>query len=192
MRQRRKTMFCKLTRWLISREADRGKTTPRFALRHAERCGACREYARFAASLPSRFAGDRSAFLAAVPDVPLNEAAWVDEGGARGKRGILRRRLVLHPYPIAAAAVLVVAGAIILFQVVLREPGPSATERAAALAALRAITAAPDDLQGIVREAESPLARESQILEKSVLSAVEYLQARLNIRIERQKTPKTV
>jgi hypothetical protein len=192
MRQRRKTMFCKLTRWLISREADRGKTTPRFALRHAERCGACREYARFAASLPSRFAGDKSAFLAAVPDFPLNEAGWVGTGDDQGKRKTVRPRFVLRPLPAAVAALAIVTGALVLFQVVLRVPSPSPRERAAVLAALKAVTAAPDDLQGIVREAESPLARESQILEKSVLSAVEYLQARLNIRIERQKTPKTV
>jgi hypothetical protein len=192
MRQRRKTMFCKLTRWLISREADRGKKTPRFALRHAERCGACREYERFVTSLPSRFAGDRSAFLAAVPGFPLNEAGWAGTVDDQGKRKTVRPRFVLRPLPAAVAALAIVTGALVLFQVVLRVPSPSPRERAAVLAALKAVTAAPDDLQGIVREAESPLARESQILEKSVLSAVEYLQARLNIRIERQKTPKTV
>jgi predicted anti-sigma-YlaC factor YlaD len=190
MRRRRKTMFCKLTRWLISREVDRGKKTPRFALRHAERCKACRAYVRFAASLPSRLSGERPAFLAAVPDFPLNEAEWVENGGNRGKRKVPRRRLFLHPFPVVVAAVLVVAGAIVLFQVVLREPSPSPRERAAALATLKSITAAPDDFQGIVREAESPLARESQILEQSVASAIEYLQARLNIRIERREIPK--
>jgi hypothetical protein len=189
MRRRRKTMFCKLTRWLISREADRGKKTPRFALRHAERCGACREHTRFAASLPSRLSGERPAFLAAVPDFPLNEAEWVEDGGNRGKRKVLRRRLVLHPVPAVVAALVIVAGTLVLF---LREPSPSPEERAAALAALKTVTAAPDDFQGIVKEAESPLARESQILEKSVLSAIEYLQARLNIRIERRAVPKTL
>lgn len=185
-------MFCKLTRWLISREVDRGVKTPRFALLHAERCGACREYARFAASLPSRFAGERRAFLASVPDFPLNEATWVDDEGARGKREILRRRLVLHPFPAAAAAVLVVAGVFVLFQVVLREAGPSPRDEAAALAALKTVTAAPDEFQGMVGEAESPLAKERQILERSVASAVEYLQARLNIKIERREIPKTL
>ena len=63
---------------------------------------------------------------------------------------------------------------------------------ASALAALKTVTAAPDEFQGMVREAESPLARERQILEHSVASAVEYLQARLNIKIERRELPKTL
>lgn len=185
-------MFCKMTRWLVSRGEDRGKKTPRFALRHAERCGACREYARFAASLPSRLSGERPAFLAPVPDFPLNEAKWVEDGADRRKRETLGRRLVLHPIPAAAAALVVVAGTLVLFQVARREPTPAHEERAAALAALKSLTAAPDGFQGVVTEAESPLARERQILEKSVVSAVEYLQARLNIRIERREIPKTL
>jgi len=185
-------MLCKLTRWLISREVDRGIKTPRFALRHGERCGACRAYARFAASLPSRFAGERPAFLASVPDFPLNEARWAEDGGVREKRGILPRRLVLHPFPAAAAAILVVAGVLVLFQVVLREAGPSTQDEAAALAALKTVTAAPDEFQGMVGKVESPLAKERQILEQSVASAVEYLQARLNIKIERKDTPKSL
>jgi len=185
-------MFCKLTRRLISRAEDRGKKMPRFAERHAARCGACREYVRFAASLPSRLSGDRPAFLAAVPDFPLGQAKWVEAGASRGKREILGRRLVLHPFPAAAAVLVIAAGALILFQVVLRESSPSPEDRAAALATLKSVTAAPDGFQGMVKDAESPLARERQILEKSVLSAVEYLQARLNIRIERREIPKTL
>lgn len=185
-------MFCKLTRWLISRAEDRGRKMPRFAERHAARCGACREYVRFAASLPSRLSGDRPAFLAAVPDFPLGEAKWVEDGTDPGRREPLRRRLLLHPFPAAAAALIVIAGALILFQVELRESSPSPEERAAALATLKSVTAAPDGFQGIVKEAESPLARERQILERSVASAVEYLQARLNIKIERRESPKTL
>ena len=185
-------MLCKLTRWLISRQVDLGKAVPGFALRHAERCGACREYARFAASLPSRFAGERATFLASAPDFPLNEARWAEDRGVHGKRGILPRRFVLRPIPAAAAAVLVVAGVLVLFQVVLREAGPSPRDEAAAMAALKTVTAAPDEFQGMVGEAESPLTKERQILERSVASAVEYLQARLNIKIERKNTPKSL
>jgi hypothetical protein len=154
-------MFCNMTRWFISREVDRGKKTPRLALRHAERCGACRAYARFAASLPSQFAGERPAFLASVPDFPLNEMRWAEDRGVREKRGI-------------------------------REPGPSAQDEAAALTALKTVTAAPDEFQGMVGEVESALTKERQILEKSVVSAVEYLQARLNIRIVKKETPRSL
>ena len=186
-------MFCHLTRWLISRAEDRGKSRPRFAERHAARCGACIEYDRLAASLPSRLSGERPAFLAAVPDFPLIEAKWVVDRADRRKREIPRRRLLLHPFPAAAAVLVVVAAALLVFQVFRREPSPTPGERAAALATLKSITAAPDGFQGVVKEAESPLARERQILEKSVLSAVEYLQARLNIRIERKKeAPKSL
>lgn len=185
-------MFCHLTRRLISRAEDRGKKMPRFAERHTARCGACREYARFTASLKARLSAEKPALLAAVRDFPLGEAAWVEDGTARGKRESLGRRLALHPFPAAAAALVVVAGAIVLFQVVLREPSPSPEDRAAALATLRSVTAAPDGFQGMVSDAESSLARERQILERSVASAVEYLQARLNIKIERRESPKTL
>jgi hypothetical protein len=117
---------------------------------------------------------------------------WAEDRGVREKRGILPRWLVLHPFPAAAAAVLVVAGALVLFQVVLREPGPSAQDEAAALTALKTVTAAPDEFQGMVGEVESALTKERQILEKSVVSAVEYLQARLNIRIVKKETPRSL
>jgi hypothetical protein len=186
-------MFCKLTRWLISRAEDRGTKAPRFALHHAERCGACRDFARFAASLPSRLSGEKPAFLAAVPDFPLNEAQWVEAEAGRKKQEILRRRLILHPFPAAVVALIVVAAVLLVFRVVRPRPSPSPFESEAAIAALKSMTAAPDRFQGVVTEAESPLARERQILERSVLSAVEYFQARLNIRIERKKeAPKTV
>jgi len=179
-------MLCHLTRRMISRAEDRGKKMPGWAERHSARCGACREYARFAASLKERLSGEKPALLAAVPDFPLNEARWAEAEARRGNREVFGRRLVAHPFPVAAAALVVVAGVLILFQTVLREPSPSPEERAAALAGLRSLTAAPDDFMGIVTEAESALAKEREILERSVVSAVEYLQARLNIKIERR------
>jgi hypothetical protein len=186
------TMFCHLTRWLISGAEDRGKKMPRLAERHAARCGACREYARFTAALPSRLSGEKAALLAAVPDFPLNEAKWAETGAGLGKRAGLRRRLVLHPFPAAAAALVMVAGALILFHVVRRGSSLTSAEEQAAIASLKSVTAAPDGFQGIVTEAESSLERERQILERSVASAVEYFQARLNIRIERREVPKTL
>lgn len=191
-------MFCNLTRWLISRAEDQGKKLPRFAERHAARCGACREYTRFAASLSSRLSGETPAFLAKAPDVRLGPdiavapASPAHERVDKGWRGLRRPRLILRPLPVAAAVLFVVAGALVLFRVVLREPSPSPQERAAALAAFKSITAVPNGFQGIFIEAESSLANERAILEKSVLSAVEYLQARLNIRIERREVPKTL
>jgi hypothetical protein len=180
-------MFCQLTRWLVSRAEDRGKKTPRLALRHAERCGACRDYSRFAGSLSSRLADEAPSYLAKTPDFPLDTNAWVAEGAGRGTRARIRRRLVLHPFPAAAVALVIVAAALLVFRVVPSKPSPSPLEREAALAALKSVTTAPDRFQGVVTEAESPLAKERLILEKSVLSAVEYLQARLNLRIERTK-----
>ena len=188
-------MICNLTRWLISRAEDRGKEMPRFAERHAVRCGACRDYALFAAALSSRLSGETPAFLAEAPDSPLDLAAWVPvEGAGRGTRALFRRRFVLHPFPAAAAALVVVVSALIIFRVVGRGPGPGLTsaEKQAVIASLKSVAAAPAEFRLAAAEAESSLAKERQILERSVLSAVEYLQARLNIKIERKNTPKSL
>jgi hypothetical protein len=186
-------MFCNLTRWLISRAEDRGKEMPRFAERHAVRCEACREFARFTTSLSVCLYAEASEFLAQAPDSPLDPAAWAaEEGAGRGTRAPFRRRFVLHPFPAAAAVLVIAASALILFLVVRPGPGLTSAEKRAVITSLRSVTYAPAEFRGAVVEAESSLAKERLILEKSVLSAVEYLQARLNIRIERRELPKTL
>lgn len=185
-------MFCNLTQWLISRAEDRGKEMPRFAERHAARCGACREYALFTASLSSRLSGETPAFLATAPDSPMAPAAWAPEGAGRGTRADFRRRFVLRPFPAAAAVLVVAASALVIFLVVRREPALTSTEKGAVIASLKSIAAAPAEFRLAVVEAESSLAKERQILERSIVSAVEYLQTRLNIRIERREIPKTL
>jgi len=185
-------MFCNLTRWLISRAEDRGKEVPRFAERHAARCGACREYALFAASLSSRLSGEAPAYLDKAPDSPLDPAAWTAEGAGCRTRAPFRSRFVLHPFPAAVAVLVVAASALVLFLVVRREPALTSTEKLAVIASLKSVVAAPAEFRVAVAEAESSLARERVILEKSVLSAVEYLQARLNIRVERKQAPKSL
>jgi hypothetical protein len=184
-------MWCTLSRWLISRAEDTGKALPRFAGRHVRGCRACGEFARTAATLSSRLRTERSAWLAGVPDfaVETGPDATPMPAAKAGAREQRRSWLALRPLPVAAAATVIVAGALILFQVVLKEPAPTAEERAAAMAALKTITSAPQELQGFIGAAESPLDRERRVLEKSVSSAVEYLQARLNIRIERREPP---
>jgi hypothetical protein len=183
----RTTMRCLFARRAISRAEDRGTKLPRWVERHAGRCGSCGEYARFTASLKARLAGERTAFLAAGPDFPLNESAWAASGDPGVQERALGRRLVLRPLPAAAGALAVLAAGLVLLLVALREPSPSPRDRAAALAALKSFTAVPDRLPGAVTEAESSLDKERQILEKSVASALEYLQARLNIKIERRE-----
>jgi len=184
-------MLCTLSRWLISRTEDTGKALPRFAGRHVRRCPACGEFARTAATLSSRLRSERSAWLAEVPDFAVERGpdATPKPAAKAGAREPRRSWLSLRPLPVAAAAAVIVAGALLLFQVVLKEPAPTAEERAAAMAALKTITSAPQELQGFLGAAESPLDKERRILEKSVSSAVEYLQARLNIRIERREPP---
>jgi len=185
-------MWCTLSRWLISRTEDTGKSLPRFAGRHVRGCGACGEFARTATTLSSRLRSERSAWLAGVPDFAVESGPDATpmpaaKAGAHEQR---RSWLALRPLPVAAAATVIVAGALILFQVVLKEPAPTTEDRAAAMASLKTITSAPKGWQGVVRQAESPLDEERRILEKSVSSAVEYLQARLNIRIERREPQK--
>lgn len=184
-------MFCNLTRWLISRAEDRGKKMPRFAERHAVRCEACREFARFTTSLSVCLSAETSEFLAQAPDSPLDPAAWAAEGSGRGTRAPFRRRFVLHPFPAAAAVLVVAASALVLFLVVRPGPGLTSAEKRAVIVSLRSVTSAPAEFRGAVAQAESSLAKERLILEKSVLSAVEYLQTRLNISIERKEMPKS-
>jgi hypothetical protein len=182
-------MLCRIARRAISRSEDRGEKAPRWAERHAARCAPCRDYARFAASLKARLAAEKAAFLEAVPEFPLNETAWARPEAGGERRASFRRRLALRPLPAAAAAIVLLAAGLVLWQVVLRDPRPSSEDRAAALASLRSIAAAPESLPGVILGPESSLAREREILERSIASAVEYLQARLNIKIERRTPP---
>jgi len=184
-------MLCTLSRWLISRAEDTGKALPGFAGRHVRGCGACAEFARTATALSSRLRTERSAWLAEVQDfaVEIRPDATPMPAAKTGEREPQRSWLSLHPLPVAAAALVIVAGALVLFQLVLKGPAPTAEERAEAMAALKTITSAPGEFQGVIGAAESPLDKERRVLERSVTSAVEYLQARLNIRIERREPP---
>lgn len=183
-------MLCALVKWLISRAEDTGRPLSHFAARHAQRCRACGEYARAVASLSSALRSERSAWLAAAPEFDLDLSAVGAFGPAiAAARAPRRSWFGLRPLPVAAIVLVVVAGALVFFQLVLKRSEPAATERAAVLATLRTITTAPAEVRGAIKEAESPLDRERQVLEKSVTSAVEYLQARLNIRIERREPP---
>ena len=180
-------MMCPLTRWLISRSLDTGKKMPGFAARHAQRCGACREYARFAESLPARFSGELPSLLADVPEAPplALPSESKEERFIRSPRMGIRR--FIRPVPVAALALFLVAG-IFLFRQIVGGPGikPGAT-----LADLKSLITIPRDVQAAAVQAESPLVQERLLLEKSVLSAFEYLQARLNIKIERKDSRST-
>ena len=180
-------MLCHLTRWFISRAEDGGKTGPRFAERHAARCEACREYARFTASLSARLGAEVPSLFDRVPEAtPTLEG--VDAGAARSGRLAPsgRRPVALRPLPLASAAVALGALLLVMALAVLRQPGFSPADRREALAALKSATAAPEELGGAVAGAEYSLERERQILEQSILSALDYLQKRLDIKVERR------
>jgi hypothetical protein len=183
-------MKCQLVKWLISRAEDTGKPLSRFAAHHARRCRACGDYARSVASLSSGLRSERSAWLAAAPEFDVDLSSAGAFGPAESAVRATRRSWPgLRPLPVAAAVLAVVAGALVFFQLVLKRPAPTAGERAAVLATLKTITAAPAEVRGAIKEAESPLDRERQVLEKSFTTALEFLQARLNIRIERREPP---
>lgn len=185
-------MVCQLARWAISRAEDRGGDRPRWVARHTARCGSCREFALFTASLRARLADEKPALLSAVRNFPAGGPAWASAGEPRGQREGLGRRLVLHPFPAAAAALVLVAAGVLVFRVVRQDTRPSPQDTAAVLAALKAVVAAPAAFPGAVAGAETSLEKERRILEASLASAVEYLQARLNIRIERREPPKSL
>jgi hypothetical protein len=182
-------MLCKYSRWMISRAEDTPKALPRIAERHVRRCRACAEYARTVASLSSRLRAERSAWLAGIPDFVVGP--WPDAASSPSSEVAAstprRSRPGLRPLPVAAAVLVVIAGALVLFQVVLKAPGPTTEERAASLAALKTISAAPEEIGGAIKDAESSLDQERRILARSLVSAANYLQARLNIKIERRE-----
>ncbi|HMA54499.1 MAG TPA: hypothetical protein VKT17_08545 [Acidobacteriota bacterium] len=191
-------MLCTLSRWLISRAEDTRKKLPSIVARHVRRCGACGAYARAAASLSTRLKGERSAWLAAVPEFPAGlerdrEEPEMAPGAAATARPRPRRSwLALRPVPVAVSLLVLVAAGFVLFRVVPRETAPTPADRVAARAAIKTLTTAPEGLQGVIGEAESSLDKERRILESSVVAAVDYLQARLNIKIERKATPKSL
>jgi hypothetical protein len=188
-------MLCMLSRWMVSRAEDTGKKLPRFAVRHAKRCGACREFARSSASLSTGLEAERAAFLDGVPEfsvatLPATEISTTERGDVAGAdRQLGRPWPFLRPLTVAAAVLIIAVGAFVVFRIGRHEPELSVQDRAAAMAAIKSVSGAPGELGGIVGEAESSLDKERQILEKSIAAAAEYLQARLNIKIERRNPP---
>jgi hypothetical protein len=188
-------MLCTLSRWMISRAEDTGKALPRFVERHVKRCGACREYARSSASLSTGLKAERSAFLARVPEFtvrplsPGETPATEPRSVAAVDRKPRRQTLFLRPLPAAAAVLIIAIGAFVVLRIGRRGPELSPQDRAAVMAAIKSVSGAPAELGGAVGVAESSLDKERRVLERSLASAAEYLQARLNIKIERRNPP---
>jgi hypothetical protein len=178
-------MLCALSRWMISRAEDSGKKLPGFVERHIRRCPGCGAYARDCASLTSRLRAERDVWLARVPDF-VAPAGLIGEPSAAAPAP-RRPWFALRPLPAVAAALAVVAGVLVLSRQISKTAAPSEEERAAAMEAIRSLSAAPSQLPEIAADAESPLMMERQILERSLSSAVEFLQDRLNIKIERRR-----
>ncbi len=174
-------MLCALSRWMVSRSEDTGKKLPGVVERHIGRCPACGAYVRASMALASRLRSERDGYLGKVPEFAVDlEAAALR---ARPSRRFL---FGLRPLPVAAAALVMVAAAVVIFEVTRPAPTPNPQEMAAARAAIKSLTSAPAELGGAVGQAESSLDKERRILEKSLVSAADYLQARLNIKVERK------
>lgn len=191
-------MLCALSRWMISRAEDTGKKLPRLVERHVGRCPACGAFARATMTVAATLRAERSDLLAGVPEFAVDLGAEQARLEARGSEPLPRARrryvLGLRPLPAAAAAIVLVAAGALIFQAVRRE-APTATaaqDLAAATAAIKSLTAAPGGLDGAMGVAESSLERERRVLEKSLVAAVDYLQTRLNITIERKDRSKSL
>jgi len=175
---------------MVSRSEDTGKKLPRPIERHIGRCRACGVFVRASMAMASELRAERAAWLAKVPDFAVGlepEPRQMVDSEPTSRRRIL---FGLRPLPVAAAALAVVASGFVLFQVLRRqEPAPNAQGLVAARSAIMSLATAPRGFGGMVGEAESSLERERQILERSIASAAEYVQARLNIKIERRTPP---
>lgn len=187
-------MLCTISRWMISRAEDTGKKLPGFVERHIGHCRGCGAFVRASMSLSAGLKAGRSDLLAGVPDFVIDlegtRVAGERRAAATTSRAPHRFLFGLRPLPVAAAALLMAVTGVLLFQVTRREPAPAAQDLSAARAAIKSLTSAPQELPGVVGQAESALDRERRILEKSLVSAVDYLQARLNITIERKDRSK--
>jgi hypothetical protein len=192
-------MLCRISRWMISRSQDTGKKLPPAIERHVGRCRDCGAFARASMTVASRLRSERTAFLEKVPDFPLDlgadRAVFETEPRTAEKASRAPRRLVfgLRPLPVAAAAlVLAVTAGIIVFQTT-RRPAPANPHDLVAMrAALKSLTSAPEGIPGVLGQAESSLDRERQVLERSLVAAADYLQSRLNIKIERKGQAKSL
>jgi len=182
-------MLCPLIRWLISREADTGKKTPGWAVRHAGRCESCRAFAAFAESLPARLSEEVPAHLAAASGVNARRNPSALIAPVTDRRA--GHRFFLRPVPVAGL-VLVLALAlgtgIFLVVGIRRGPAYKAEEARAAFAELKRMTAVTEEWPRIVAAAETSLDKERLILEKAARSAYSRLQDRLNITIGRKET----
>lgn len=193
-------MLCALSRWMISRAEDTGKKLPRLVERHVGRCPACGAFARATMTVAATLRAERSDLLAGVPEFAVDLGAAPEQARleARGSEPLPRARrryaLGLRPLPAAAAAIVLVAAGALIFQAVRRQAPTStaAQDLAAATAAIKSLTAAPGGLDGAMGVAESSLERERRVLEKSLVAAVDYLQTRLNITIERKDRSKSL
>jgi len=184
---------------MISRSQDTGRRLPRAIERHVGRCRVCGAFARASMTVASRLKSERAAFLDKVPDFDLDLGAGqaVFETAPRTAERISRapRRLVfgLRPLPVAAAALaLAVTAGVIVFQTT-RRPSPANPQDLVAMKeALKSLTSAPVGIPGVLGRAESSLDKERQVLERSLVAAADYLQSRLNIKIERKANPRSL
>ena len=191
-------MLCALSRWMVSRSEDTGKKLPRMVERHVGRCPACGAFVRASMAVASRLRSERAAYLAQAPDfaVELDAAALRTRPDRRGVEAAPKRSprflFGLRPLPVAAAALLLVVAAVIIFRTGRPTPSLNPQDLAAARATIKSLTSAPAELRGVVGEAESSLDKERRVLERSLASAADYLQARLNIKIERKPSSNSI
>lgn len=192
-------MLCRISRSMISRSQDTGKRLPRAIERHVGRCRDCGAFARASMTVASRLRSERAAFLDRVPDFPLDLGAdqAVFAAAPRTAERVSRapRRLVfgLRPLPVAAAALVLAVTAGIIVVETARRPSPANPQDLVAMkTALKSLTSVPEGLPGVIGQAESSLDKERRALEKSLVAAADYLQSRLNIKIERKANPGSI
>lgn len=192
-------MLCRISRWMISRSQDTGAKMPRAVERHVGRCRDCGAFARATMSVASRLRSERAAFLDKVPDFPLDlgaDRASVEMAPRTAQRASRApRRLVfgLRPLPAAAAALILVAvSGIIVARATRRPVAANPQDLAAMRTAFKNLTSAPEGIPGVLGQAESSLDKERQVLERSLVAAADYLQSRLNIKIERKANSRSI
>lgn len=166
-------MKCSIHRWNISRALDSGEPLGNLTKLHLVHCEACREFCRLSEEMRRRLADDAASLLRDERPA-LNDRVRrdLDELGRLASTPPFPRPKLLQLRPIFAAAVLVAAGAGLIWMVSSRPAGMPRLDPLFSLETQRV------HLVSALQRAESPYEEEISELRKTLQSTADYLAAR--------------
>jgi len=169
-------MWCSIYKWKISRALDSGRPPAGLTRRHLDRCGSCRDYARFEEELGRRLTKDAAAFIECA-GTSLGEKVSAAIGRRTESPPLSRPKPIRLKPALAAAALLAIVG-ISLVWVVTSRPA-----KMPPLGPLFELARPRAHLGNAALRAESPLQEEILGWKQAFRSAADYLKARFDIKL---------